>query len=147
MRARRSVHRVLIRAALALAALAACATPQPGVATPPATSPPATSPPSGHVSFMIFGDPAELRAYQNLVGAFEQGHQAIRVELIHIPSQTDYRQRLALDFAAGAPADVVLLNYRRYADFAAKGMLEPLQPYLATSTLIQESDFYSEALE
>ena len=95
---------------------------------------------------MIFGDPAELRAYQNLVGAFEQGHPAIRVELIHIPSQTDYRQRLALDFAAGAPADVVLLNYRRYADFAAKGMLEPLQPYLATSTLIQESDFYSEAL-
>ncbi|MGH2521810.1 MAG: extracellular solute-binding protein, partial [Anaerolineales bacterium] len=61
------------------------------------------------ISFMVFGDPAELEAYQDLVSAFEQRHPDIRVELIHIPSQTDYRQRLAVDFAAGTPADVVLL--------------------------------------
>src|SRR3712207_8442346 len=46
--------------------------------------------------------------------------------VIHIPSQTNYRTRLANDFAAGSPADIVLLNYRRYASFAAKGVIEPL---------------------
>ncbi|MGH2524620.1 MAG: ABC transporter substrate-binding protein, partial [Anaerolineales bacterium] len=87
-----------------------------------------------------------LEAYQGLVSAFEQRHPDIRVELIHIPSQTDYRQRLAVDFAAGTPADVVLLNYRRYASFADRGVLEPLGPYLAQSTTLKEEDFYPQAV-
>ena len=32
---------------------------------------------SGDVSFMVFGDPAELAAYQSLVAAFEEGHPEI----------------------------------------------------------------------
>ncbi len=95
---------------------------------------------------MIFGDAAEKVAYEQLVAAFEQRHPAINVSLIHIPGQSDYRQRLGVDFAAGTPADVVLLNYRRYAAFAAKGALEPLGPYLARSTLLHETDFYPETL-
>jgi multiple sugar transport system substrate-binding protein len=103
--------------------------------------------PSGNVSFMVFGDPAELAAYQGLVDAFESAHPTIDVELMHVPDQADYRQRLGADFAAGTPADVVLINYRRYAPFAERGVLEPLGPYLASSDVIQESDFYTEALD
>src|SRR5688572_7213030 len=99
------------------------------------------------VSFMVFGDPAELAAYETLVAAFEEAHPAIDVELLHVPSQADYRQRLGTDFAAGTPADVVLINYRRYAPFAERGVLEPLEPYLEQSTLISEEDFYPETLE
>ena len=66
--------------------------------------------------------------------------------LIHIPSQGDYRKRLGVDFAAGNPADIVLLNYRRYGAFAAKGVLEPLGPYLERSRVIRERDFYPQAL-
>jgi multiple sugar transport system substrate-binding protein len=95
---------------------------------------------------MIFGDPAEKAAYESLLRAFNQRHPQIKVNLIHIPSQNDYRQRLVADFAAGTPSDVVLLNYRRYAPFAAKGVLQPLGQYLATSTLIKRSDFYPKAL-
>ena len=104
---------------------------------------PATRP----VSFMVFGDPAELKAYQTLVNAFQQKHPEIPVELIHIPDQGDYRKRLGADLAAGTPANVVLINYRRYAGFAQKGVLESLQPYLDKSTLIKEGDFYSEAMQ
>lgn len=103
--------------------------------------------PGGSISFMVFGDPAELAAYQNLVDAFHATHPDIQVELIHIPSQSDYRNRLAADLAAGSPADVLLINYRRYAAFANVGALEPLGPYLEQSDLIQESDFYPEAIE
>ncbi len=99
------------------------------------------------VSFMVFGDPAELAAYKSLVAAFEESQPEIEVELIHIPSASDYRQRLGADFAAGDPADVVLINYRRYAPFAARGVLEPLAPYLRRSDVISDSDFFPVATD
>jgi len=102
---------------------------------------------SGSVSFMVFGDPAELAAYEALVDAFEEREPGIDVQLIHIPSASDYRARLGADFAAGDPADVVLINYRRYAPFAAMGVLEPLAPYLRASEVISASDLYQAATE
>ena len=99
------------------------------------------------ISFMVFGDAAEKAAYDRLVAEFMRRHAQTHVTLIHIPGQGDYRKRLGIDFAAGTPADVVLLNYRRYAAFAAKGVLEPLGPYLARSAVVREADFYSQAIE
>lgn len=106
----------------------------------------ASTQPAGKVSFMVFGDPAELAAYQALVAAFEVAKPQIEIDLIHVAGQDDYRQRLGNDFAAGTPADVVLINYRRYAPFAASEALEPLGRYLGTGVL-KESDFYPEALD
>lgn len=103
--------------------------------------------PNNHVSFMVWGDPAEKAAYERLVAAFKQAEPNISVMLTHIPGQNDYRKRLAADFAAGRPADLVLLNYRRMGTFAAKNALLPLAPYLAASTVIKESDFYPQAIE
>ncbi|MDX1664194.1 MAG: sugar ABC transporter substrate-binding protein [Candidatus Promineifilaceae bacterium] len=99
------------------------------------------------VSFMVFGDPAERRAYAELVAAFEAAHPAVDVELRHIPSPADYRRRLATEFIAGEPPDVSLMNYRRYASFAAADLLEPLGPYLDESDLLERDAFYSVALE
>ena len=100
---------------------------------------------SSEVSFMVFGDPAELAAYQSLTDAFEAEHPDIDIKLIHIPSPADYRLRLGTDFAAGDPADIVLINYRRYAPFAAMGVLEPLAPYLRESDVIDDADFFPQA--
>lgn len=99
------------------------------------------------ISFMVFGDPAELAAYEGLVADFMAQHPEISVELGHVPGQGEYRQRLAAAFAAGAPPDVMLLNYRRVPAFAAQGGLEPLGPYLAQSEAISVADFFPEALE
>ncbi len=135
----------VVRVGLLTLALAACQTDR----TPSTNAAPAADDGhrAGRVSFMVFGEPAEVQAYQGLVRAFEAGHPTVTVQLIHIPGQSDYRKRLAADFAAGTPADVVLLNYRRYAAFAAAGVLEPLGPYLAQSALIHEADFYPQALQ
>jgi len=95
---------------------------------------------------MVFGDTEELKAYKSLQAAFEKKFPTIKLELIHIPSQTDYRKRMAADFAAGTPADVVLINYRRFASLAVKGALAPLGPFLQKSAIIQEEDFYPEAI-
>lgn len=106
----------------------------------------ATLTPASPISFMVFGDPAELKAYQSLVAGFEQKNPSIKVDLIHIPSQSDYRKRVAADFAANTPANIVLINYRNYAAFAAKGVLQPVESYLKNSTVIKPADFYEEAL-
>lgn len=99
-----------------------------------------------NISFMVFGDPAEKAAYETLVAAFNEVHPEIAVALQHIPSQSDYRKRLGADFAAGVPADIVLMNYRRYAPFAAKGVIEPIGPYMEQSELIKVEDFYEQAI-
>ena len=70
--------------AISVTALGACDSDQPAV-----------------VSFMVFGDPAELAAYQTLVDAFEAANEDIDVDLQHVPSQAEYRQRLAAAFSAG----------------------------------------------
>jgi multiple sugar transport system substrate-binding protein len=117
-----------------------------GAAEP--SAPAATVPTaSGTVSFLTSGDPAELAAYQTLVAAFEAEHPTIDVQIEHLPGEADYLQRLANDFAAGTPADVILLNYRRYPSFAARGVLEPLGPHLAQSTIVKERDFVRPAID
>ncbi|MCA9973543.1 MAG: sugar ABC transporter substrate-binding protein [Anaerolineales bacterium] len=103
--------------------------------------------PANQVTFSVFGDPAEFAAYESLVAAFEEVHPEIDILLQHIPGQSDYRQRLATDFASGEPPDVMLLNYRRFAQFASQGGLQPLGDYLAGSELIQEADFFASVVD
>jgi multiple sugar transport system substrate-binding protein len=101
----------------------------------------------GNISFMVFGDPAELAAYQTLVESFSERYPSIQVELIHIPGQAEYRNRITADLIGGDPADVVLINYRRYAAFASLGALEPLGGYLEKSRLLSKRAFYPQAIE
>lgn len=98
-------------------------------------------------SFMVFGDPAELAAYQALVDAFQAKRPDIKVELRHVASQSDYQKQLVTAFSARAEPDVMLLNHRRVAQFAAQGGLEPLGAYLDKSDALDAADLYAQALE
>ncbi len=102
---------------------------------------------SGEVSFSFWGDPAELQAYQAVVEAFEEAHPDVEVEIVHVPRADDFQSRLATGFAAGDPPDVFLINYRRYAQYAARGVLEPLGPLLEADGALTEEAFYPEPLD
>jgi multiple sugar transport system substrate-binding protein len=104
------------------------------------------APPSGAISFSFWGDPAELKAYESVVAAFEAAQPSVDVQINHVPAADDFYAQLATGFAAGAPPDVFLINYRRYGQFAARGALEPLGPRLAGSAVLNEEDFYPEPL-
>lgn len=99
------------------------------------------------VSFMVFGGPEELAAYESLVTAFHDVQSDVLVELRYVPDLAEYRRRLAADFSAGAAPDVMLLNYRRFATFAGQGGLQPLEDYLAQSVLLDEADFYTQVID
>ena len=102
---------------------------------------------SQELSFMVFGDPAEYNAYKELVDAFNERQSAVEVQLTHVPSLKEYRTRLVTEFAAGAAPDVTLMNYRRYASFAAGQLLEPVEPFLEQSALIEKDDFYPASID
>jgi len=99
------------------------------------------------VSFMVFGGPEELAAYQSLADAFHAAQSDVQVELRYVPDQAEYRRRLAADFSANVPPDVMLLNYRRFATFAGQGGLQPLGDFLANSAVLKEEQFFSSVIE
>ncbi len=122
-------------------------TPPPPTQETEATETPFVTPLPNSISFMVFGEPAEMEAYQILVDRFHEKNPNIPVELIRIPNQFAYRLRVDEDFVLGTPADVMLINYRRFAKFAYKRQLEPLGSYLEKSSVIQPADFYPQTLD
>lgn len=104
------------------------------------------------IQFMVSGGPPEQAVYAAVVEAFHtKGVQVkgapVQVEMLGIPSTGDFITRLTTDFAAGAPPDVFLLNYRRMTQFYNSGALEPLGPWLADSTSLKEADLFDIALD
>lgn len=114
-----------------------------GAATPGALGTPTTS---GTVTFSVSGDTAEKEAYGKIAAAFNGRQSRVKVNLAHIPSSGDYVKRLTADLAAGTPPDIALMNYRRFGAFFARGAFEPIAPYLASSSALQQSAFYPEVV-
>lgn len=101
---------------------------------------------SGTIRFQIFGDPAEAAAYQSVVEGFKQVQPNVTVQFEAVPNQSDHMTKLSTSFAAGNPPDVWTLNYRRYGQFAAEGVIEPAEPLLEKSEILDESMYYQEAM-
>jgi multiple sugar transport system substrate-binding protein len=102
---------------------------------------------SGDVSFLVFGEPEEIRAYRAVIRAFEQGEDDVHVKLIEASDRQDLLARLATSFAGGSPPDLFLVNYRFYGQFAARGVLEPLEERVEESNVFSEEDFFEQALD
>lgn len=115
-------------------------------ATSTETSTSGTGQLSGTIRFQIFGDPAEAAAYQSVVEGFKQVQPNVTVQFEAVPNQSDHMTKLSTSFAAGSPPDVWTLNYRRYGQFAAEGVIEPAQPLLAQSEILSEDMYYEEAM-
>ncbi|HVL96879.1 MAG TPA: sugar ABC transporter substrate-binding protein [Solirubrobacteraceae bacterium] len=78
------------------------------------------------VTLQVFADPDEIAAYEKLIDAFERRAPGRGIRLVPVDGQDDHQTKLATSFAAGDPPDLFLINYRRFGQFAARGVLEPL---------------------
>ncbi|HUR40756.1 MAG TPA: sugar ABC transporter substrate-binding protein [Verrucomicrobiae bacterium] len=103
--------------------------------------------PESRVRLQVFGDPLEIAAYRALVAAYEAKHPGARVELIPVGQQRDHMAKLATAFAAGDAPELFVVNFRRFGQFAAKGVLAPLGPQMAASGQWIEADFHAPAVE
>ena len=94
-----------------------------------------------------FGDATEQGAYNALIKAFNAVAPDIQVELIPVAKQSDHMAKLSTAFAAGDAPDLFLVNFRRFGQFAARGVLEPLGTRLTERGKFRESDYYEPATE
>jgi len=102
---------------------------------------------SDAVRVMVFGEPEELRAYRDLIAAFSAAVPSVRIQLVEASDRSDLIARLSTSFAGGSPPDLFLLNYRFYGQFAARGVLEPLEGRIDASEAFSQHDFYQQALD
>ena len=99
------------------------------------------------IQLLVFGAPEELRAYRELIDAFERAQGDVQIQLIEASDRVDLIARLATSFSGGDPPDLFIINYRFYGQFASKGVIEPMQPLLDASDEFGADDFYQVALD
>jgi multiple sugar transport system substrate-binding protein len=102
---------------------------------------------SGPISILVWGEPEEIEAYRQVVQGFATVEPDIEVRLIETGDRNDLLARLSTSFAGGTPPDLFLLNYRFVGQYAARGVLEPIQERLDRSNVFQRDDFFPVALE
>lgn len=109
------------------------------------------------VRFAFFADPSEALAYAQLIDRFEEIQNDIKIEPVVISSSnvaplgrllpaSKYPEWLRGSFTGPNPPDVFLFTYRDVGEYDIRGVLEPLDPWLAGSRSLNEADFYPEAL-
>jgi multiple sugar transport system substrate-binding protein len=98
------------------------------------------------ITVMVAGDQEEIEVYRGVVDAFNGSQAAIDAELLPFAERDDLITRLATSIAGGEPPDLFLMNYRYYGQFAARGALAPVAPYLTESERLSEDDFFDTAM-
>src|SRR5512132_368989 len=99
--------------------LAACG----GGAAPAASNQPVT------ISMMMWGDPAELEVWNQIVADFHQAQPNITVK-VEVSDWDSYWTKLKTLLSADTPPDVFAMDAPLYLDYQSRGVLLNLQPYL-----------------
>ncbi len=115
-----------------------------GVALPGA---PSVAQEPASIRFAFWGDLTEQAAYERVVTAFERTRPDVDIVVDYTPGQADYYRKITTDFAGGDPPDVFLINYRQFGQYAARGALEPVAPYLASSEAIAAVNYAPIAMD
>jgi multiple sugar transport system substrate-binding protein len=92
------------------------------------------------VRFWAMGREAEVVA--ELIPEFEKEHPGIHVDIQNIP-WTAAHEKLLTAFAADGLPDVCQLGNTWIPEFAALDTLQPLQPYVDTSKVIDPKDYFA----
>jgi len=107
---------VLVTASLLLAACG-------GAKAPAANTGPA------QISMMMWGDPAELEVWNQIVADFHQSNPNITVK-VEVSDWDSYWTKLKTLLSASTPPDVFAMDAPLYLDYQSRGVLLNLQPYL-----------------
>jgi multiple sugar transport system substrate-binding protein len=81
------------------------------------------------LSFMMWGDPAELTVWNQIVADFEAANPNIAVK-VEVSDWDSYWTKLKTLLAAKTPPDMFAIDAPLYLDYQSKGVLLNLQPYL-----------------
>ena len=95
---------------------------------------------------MVFGDPEEIQAYRDVIAAYKNEHPDVKVKMIEASDRDDLIARLSTSFAAGTRRICSCSTTASTAQFAASGVLEPIEDRVDDSDVFEQEDFYEEAM-
>ena len=81
------------------------------------------------ISMMMWGDPAELEVWNQIVADFHQAKPNISVK-VEVSDWDSYWTKLKTLLSADTPPDVFAMDAPLYLDYQSRGVLLNLQPYL-----------------
>ncbi len=126
-------NRLLVLTLLISLLLTACGGAQPPAAQAPAAQAPAAQPPAAAapttISMMMWGDPAELDVWNQIVADFHAAKPDITVN-VEVSDWDSYWTKLKTLLSAGTPPDVFAMDAPLYLDYQSRDVLLNLQPYL-----------------
>lgn len=95
--------------------------------------------PTGPVelTMMMWGDPAELTVWRQIVADFEAANPGIRVN-VEVSDWDSYWTKLKTMLAGGTPPDVFAIDAPLYLDYQSRGVLLNLQPYIDAEPQVLE---------
>ncbi|HPD18945.1 MAG TPA: sugar ABC transporter substrate-binding protein, partial [Candidatus Goldiibacteriota bacterium] len=96
--------------------------------------------------FMYWGDVSEIKIIKDMVSKFEKD-TGFKVSAERAPSGPPYMEKVLTQFAGGSAPDVLFVEVNNFKEFAQKGVLEDLNPYLTKETTIKKSQFYKEIID
>lgn len=96
--------------------------------------------------FRYWGDVKEIAVIQKTIDAFEHDHPGVTVHGERVPPTDEYVQKLLTEQAAGIAPDVVFCG-GNYTQFASRGMLRDLRPFLAKDPTVKLSDYYPQLIK
>jgi len=113
------------------------------------TKPAATQPVAGNapvtISMSMWGDPAELDVWNQIVADFHTANPNITVK-VEVSDWDSYWTKLKTLLSAGTPPDVFTMDAPLYLDYQSRGVLLNLQPYLDKNPGMLD-DVYPQTLE
>jgi multiple sugar transport system substrate-binding protein len=96
--------------------------------------------------FMYWGDITEIRIINEMVGQFEKD-TGLTVSAERVPAGPPYMEKVLTQFAGGAAPDVLFVESGNFMEFAQKGVLEDLTPFLENEKNFKKSDFYPQIID
>lgn len=116
-------QRLFVLLVIASMVLAACG----GGAAP--TPKPAAGGAPVEITYMEWGDPAELDVWNAIVADFEAANPNVKVN-VEVSDWDSYWTKLKTLLAANTPPDVFAMDAPLYLDYQSRGSLLNLQPYI-----------------
>jgi ABC-type glycerol-3-phosphate transport system substrate-binding protein len=98
------------------------------------------------IRFMYWGDTSEIQIIKTMVEKFEK-ETGVKVSAERAPSGPPYMEKVMTEFAGGSAPDVLFVEVNNFKEFASKGVLEDLTPYLEKDTTMKKSDFYDAIID
>jgi len=99
-----------------------------------------------HLTFMGWGNDAEVATFQAMIDQFETAYPNVEVEYIVVPA-TDYMVKLQAMISSGTQPDVFYCNPDYIMQLAMTGNLYDMTDYVASNDLFKEDNVWASALD